>query len=157
MRIHVVAVGHRAPAWVQQGWEHFTQRLPTPVRPKLHRIAPGRRVGDRDSARRARDAEGQRILKQLPDPAHVVALEIEGSPWSSAELSARLAHWQQAGRDVYLLIGGPDGLAPACLGRANERWSLSPLTLPHALVQVLLAEALYRAWSIGAGHPYHRG
>ena len=86
----------------------------------------------------------------------MVALDVVGQGWDTQQLSKRLETWQQAGRDVYLLIGGPDGLAPACLERANERWSLSPLTLPHALVQVVLAEALYRAWSVTAGHPYHR-
>jgi 23S rRNA (pseudouridine1915-N3)-methyltransferase len=92
----------------------------------------------------------------LPQAAHVVALAVEGSAWSTHQLSDRLQVWQRAGRDVYLLVGGPEGLSPTCLARADERWSLSPLTLPHALVQVVLAEALYRAWSLVEGHPYHR-
>jgi 23S rRNA (pseudouridine1915-N3)-methyltransferase len=96
------------------------------------------------------------MLAVLPDRAHVVALDVAGSPWSSAQLSKRLMRWQRDRQDVYLLIGGSDGLASACLERAQERWSLGPLTLPHTLIQVVLAEALYRAWSVTQGHPYHR-
>lgn len=155
MRIHILAVANRAPDWVKLGFQEYVRRLPGPFRPQLQRIALGRRGRD-GGGERARAEEGQRILKAVPQTAHMVALDVSGSAWSTAQLSERLRGWQQAGRDVYLVIGGPDGLSPDCLARADARWSLSPLTLPHALVQVVLAEALYRAWSITAGHPYHR-
>ena len=154
MRTHILAVANRAPEWVRRGVDDYLRRLPAAYRPELRLIRPGRR--GRGDDERARTEEGQRILALLPGSAYVVALDVVGQGWDTQQLSKRLETWQQAGRDVYLLIGGPDGLAPACLERANERWSLSPLTLPHALVQVVLAEALYRAWSVTAGHPYHR-
>jgi 23S rRNA (pseudouridine1915-N3)-methyltransferase len=154
VRIRILAVANREPVWVKQGFDEYVRRLPGPYRPELRRIRLGRRGGGDDQ--RARDDEGQRVLAAVPAAAHLVALDVAGQAWTTAQLSARLQSWQQAGRDVYLLIGGPDGLAPACLERADQRWSLSPLTLPHALVQVVLAEALYRAWSVIEGHPYHR-
>lgn len=86
----------------------------------------------------------------------IVTLEVTGKPWSTSQLAGRLADWQMAGRDISLLVGGPEGLASACVDAADERWSLSALTLPHPLVRVLLAESLYRAWSVNANHPYHR-
>jgi len=157
MRIHIVAVGQRAPAWVQAGFEHYAQRLPAALRPRLQHIPLARRADKSTrSSQRARDEEGQRILKRLPLAAHVVALHVAGTGWSTRQLCERVKLWQRAGRDVYFVIGGPDGLSGACLERADELWSLSALTLPHALVRVVLAEALYRAWSIDAGHPYHR-
>src|SRR5687768_18291320 len=100
--------------------------------------------------------EGERMLAQVAAGAHVVALLENGKPWSTKELAAKLESWMQRGVPVALLVGGPDGLSPACTGRANERWSLSNLTLPHGLVRVIAAEALYRAWSLLENHPYHR-
>ena len=152
MHIHILAVANRVPDWVAQGTEQYLQRLPAGIRPRIHQLPLGR-GGD---PARARREEGERLLKVLPDQACVVALDVRGAAWSTARLAAELERWQHSGKDVYLLIGGPEGLAPACLERAEARWSLSALTLPHALVQVVLAEALYRAWSIAAGHPYHR-
>ena len=96
------------------------------------------------------------MLASLPNAAHVVALLETGKPWSTKELAAKLEAWMQHGAPVAFLVGGPDGLSPACVARANERWSLSNLTLPHGLVRVVAAEALYRAWSLLENHPYHR-
>ena len=96
------------------------------------------------------------MLKAIGERDQVIALEVQGKSWSTGDLAVNLQHWQGSGDNVSLLVGGPDGLAPTCLARADSRWSLSPLTLPHPLVRVLLAEQLYRAWSINAGHPYHR-
>jgi 23S rRNA (pseudouridine1915-N3)-methyltransferase len=100
--------------------------------------------------------EGERMLALVPQGAHVVALLEKGKAWSTRELAAKLESWMQLGAPVCLLVGGPDGLSPACVSRANERWSLSSLTLPHGLVRVVVAEALYRAWSLLENHPYHR-
>ena len=94
--------------------------------------------------------------KTLPEGDRVIALDVRGSAWSTEQLAEELSDWQMAGTNVSLLIGGPDGLSRDCLQRARQRWSLSALTLPHPLVRVVLAEQLYRAWTITAGHPYHR-
>jgi 23S rRNA (pseudouridine1915-N3)-methyltransferase len=155
MHIHILVAGNRPPDWVARGCEDYLKRLPAAARPRIQRLPPARR-GRGAGTSAARDAEGKRMLAVLPDRAHVVALDVAGSPWSSAQLSKRLMRWQRDRQDVYLLIGGSDGLASACLERAQERWSLGPLTLPHTLIQVVLAEALYRAWSVTQGHPYHR-
>ena len=155
MHIHILAVSNRPPAWVAQGCEDYLKRLPGAARPRIQRLPLARRRRGAGTSH-ARDEEGARMLAVLPDRAHVVALDVAGSAWTTAELSERLMGWQRGRQDVYLLVGGPDGLAPACLERATERWSLSSLTLPHALVQVVLAEALYRAWTVNQGHPYHR-
>lgn len=155
MRIHLLAVGRRMPAWVTAGYAEFARRMPPECRIMLKEIEPGRR-GKSDDATRAMAEEGARMLAALPKAARVIALDERGQIWSSADLSRRLQAWMQDGRDVALLIGGADGLAPAVGRRAETSWSLSKLTLPHALVRVLVSEQLYRAWSIHAGHPYHR-
>lgn len=122
----------------------------------LTEVPSGRRTKGADS-HRALQTEGRRMLAAIPSGAWVVALDERGQQWSSAELSERLVDWQQRGRDVAMLVGGPDGLASCCRERAHVTWALSRLTLPHALVRVVVAEQLYRAWSILANHPYHRG
>ena len=129
--------------------------MPPECRVTLKEIAPAKRSKGL-SAERMRGQEAERILAALPKGARVVALEVGGKAWSTEQLAGHLEHWQQEGRDVALLVGGPDGLDPACRGRADDLWSLSPLTLPHMLVRILLAEQLYRAWSITRGHPYHK-
>ncbi len=111
---------------------------------------------ERALVERATADEGKRIAAAIPDGAHVVALVENGKPWSTKELAAKLEGWSERGAPVAFLVGGPDGLSAEALARANERWSLSPLTLPHGLVRVVVAEALYRAWSVLQNHPYHR-
>jgi 23S rRNA (pseudouridine1915-N3)-methyltransferase len=116
-------------------------------------------LGQRSKAQpvdRAVNEEGKRMLATISDRQRVVALDVNGRGWSTEQLAEALRDWLQDGRDVTLLVGGPDGLASSCLARAEQRWSLSPLTLPHPLVRVLLAEQLYRAWTLTCGHPYHR-
>ncbi len=155
MRIHLVTVGQRPPAWVVQGYEDYARRLAAGTCLRLVEIPLARRRRHADLAR-LREQEGERMLAAIPKGGRVIALEVTGRAWDSETLAGRLAAWLQDGRDVCLLVGGPDGLAPACLERADERWSLSPLTLPHALVRVIVAEQIYRAWTIVHGHPYHR-
>jgi 23S rRNA (pseudouridine1915-N3)-methyltransferase len=155
MRIHFLAVGQRVPGWVEQGYEDFARRLPPECRLVLTEIAAARRTKNSEPGS-LRAAEGERLLAALPRGAQVVALDVRGTAWSTEQLAGRLAGWMQAGRDVALLAGGPDGLAPECLQRADATWSLSALTLPHALVRIVVAEQIYRAWTIYAGHPYHR-
>jgi len=155
MQIHLVAVGQRMPAWVAQGWETFAKRLPRDCALRLVELPVGRR-GRKGDARSALRDEGERMLAALPERVTVIALEVTGHAWSSPQLATQLERWRGSGRDVALLVGGPDGLAPTCLERAEQRWSLSPLTFPHMLVRVLVAEQLYRAWTLLSGHPYHR-
>jgi len=155
MQIHLIAVGTRMPAWVEQGYAEFAKRLASECAMRLVEIPPGRRSKGADLDRAVRE-EGERILKALPKGALVVALDVRGRLWSTQQLSARLKDWMQDGRDLALLVGGPDGLSQECRAVADLAWSLSPLTLPHALVRVLVAEQIYRAWSLLAGHPYHR-
>lgn len=156
MRIHLIAVGNRMPGWVVEGYRKYAERLPRECRLELKEIAPGSRAGKVD-VDRVLQTEGERMLAAIPSDALVIALDVQGNAWHTSALSKRLAEWLQNGHDVALLVGGPDGLAPACRDRAKLCWSLSSLTLPHALVRVVLAEQLYRAWTLVVGHPYHRG
>jgi 23S rRNA (pseudouridine1915-N3)-methyltransferase len=156
MLIHLLAVGDRMPAWVQQGFEDYAKRLPQGCRLHLTGIVAARR-GRNAPIARIREEETRRLLDAIPRGAHVVALEVDGARWSTEQLGQRLEAWLGGGRDIALLIGGPDGMTPAARSRADETWSLSPLTLPHPLVRVIVAEQLYRAWSLINNHPYHRG
>lgn len=155
MQLKVAAIGQRAPAWVESAWREYQRRMP-PVLPLELRELPLAHRGRHPDIERARRQEGESLLAAVPNGALVVALDTAGRAWSTAELAERLAAWMQDGRDVCFLIGGPDGYAADCLERADLRWSLGPLTLPHALVRVILAEQLYRAWAILNNHPYHR-
>jgi 23S rRNA (pseudouridine1915-N3)-methyltransferase len=144
------------PIWVKAGYEEFSRRLPPECNLKLVEVpAVKRRKGlaVADMLKR----EGERMLRSVPPRVRILTLEREGVAWSTETLATRLLFWMREGIDVALLIGGPDGLAPACLQRADERWSLSSLTLPHGLVRVIVAEQLYRAWTTLNNHPYHRG
>ncbi len=155
MRVLIVAVGDKPPAWVREGFGEYAKRLPRHLAPALLEVPPGDRGKGRDTAR-AIAVEGERVLSLLPDDAHVIALDERGKPWTSVFLSRQLGMWQQDGRDVAFLIGGPDGHAPAVLAHADHLWSLGPLTLPHMLVRLVLVEQVYRAWTLEQGHPYHR-
>jgi 23S rRNA (pseudouridine1915-N3)-methyltransferase len=155
MQIHLIAVGTRMPAWVTSGYEEYVRRMPHECELRLVEIPLSKR-GKNRSALQNRREEGKAMLAAIPAQATVVALDVRGKAWSTETLADRLQDWLQGGRDVALLVGGPDGLDDACLGRADLCWSLSALTLPHALVRVLLAEQLYRAWTVLQGHPYHR-
>jgi len=155
MRIGVIAVGTRMPDWVRQGVDEYSKRLPRELRPQWREIALARR-GRGSAAAQACAAEGEQILRALPAADRAIALEVGGSRISTEDLADQLRRWQQSGDNYSFLIGGPDGLSPACLARAHYRWSLSDLTLPHPLVRVVLIEQLYRAWTITANHPYHR-
>ena len=143
------------PGWVQAGYAEYAKRLPPECALQLVEIEPGHR-GKGANLDQARREEGDRLLKALPKGALAIALDERGEPWSTARLAAELSGWLAGGRDPALMVGGADGLAPACLQRAERRWSLSALTFPHPLVRIILAEQLYRAWSQIKGHPYHR-
>ena len=155
MQINLVAVGTRMPAWVNEGYREYARRLPRECALKLTEIPLARRARATPVARAVAE-EGKRMLAAVTPQQLVVALDVKGRAWSTQQLAEQLQGWLQDGRNPSLLVGGPDGLAPDCLARAEQRWSLSPLTLPHPLVRVLLAEQLYRAWTVVNGHPYHR-
>jgi 23S rRNA (pseudouridine1915-N3)-methyltransferase len=143
------------PAWAQAGWEEYARRFPPDLRLELKAVKAEPRTGGR-SAAALMAAEAERIQGAIPRGSRIVALDERGTALTSAGLAQRLDTWRQTADDVALLIGGPDGLDPALRSAAHERIRLSDLTLPHAMVRVLLAEQLYRAWSLNAGHPYHR-
>jgi 23S rRNA (pseudouridine1915-N3)-methyltransferase len=155
VRQHLIAVGSKMPGWVTAGYDEYAKRLRGELNLQLHEIPAGKRGKNADIARITAD-EGKRMLDATPGGAHVVALDVLGKSWSTEQLSDKLDEWMRGGRDVALYIGGPEGLAPEALARADERWSLSALTFPHPLVRVILAEQLYRAHSLLRGHPYHR-
>jgi 23S rRNA (pseudouridine1915-N3)-methyltransferase len=155
VKLKLIAAGTRMPSWVNEGFADYATRLPRECRLELTEIPLSRFRRSGDVARAVRD-EGERMLAALSGPDHVVALDVAGKPSDTAGVADLLDGWLHGGRDVAFLVGGPDGLAPDCIGRSRLRWSLSPLTLPHGLVRVLLAEQLYRAWTILQGHPYHR-
>ena len=155
LRLELISASNRQPGWVDEGAEDYAKRLRGRCTLEIKTVPLARRTAAVPVERAIQD-EGTRMLAAVPAGAHVVALLETGKPWSTQELASKLEGWMQRGAPVYLLVGGPDGLSPACTGRANERWSLSNLTLPHGLVRVIAAEALYRAWSLLENHPYHR-
>ena len=155
MKVHLVAVGTRMPAWVTEGFDEYARRMPREFPLNLVEIPPQRRTRNADIGR-IREMECRKLLDALPRGCRCIALDERGERWTTRELAARIEAWLADGRDVALLAGGPDGLGRACLQGAETHWSLSPLTLPHPLVRVLVAEQLYRAWSLLQGHPYHR-
>jgi 23S rRNA (pseudouridine1915-N3)-methyltransferase len=155
VKARLIAVGERAPVWVAQGFAEYQKRLSHWLPLDLIEIEPGLRGKGRDAARATVD-EGARVLAALPKSAHIAALDVRGKPHSSEQLAQRMEHWRGGGRDLAFLIGGPEGNAPEVLARADELWALGPLTLPHMLVRLVLAEQLYRAAALLANHPYHR-
>jgi 23S rRNA (pseudouridine1915-N3)-methyltransferase len=155
MHLHLIAIGTRMPSWIKTGFEEYAKRFPQECRLHLIEIEASKR-GKNFSIENLLREEGERMLNAVPKNSSIVTLEINGKQWDTPELSKQLKRWQLNGRDIALLIGAPEGLAPACLAKAEQRWSLSHLTLPHPLVRVIVAEQLYRAYSLLQGHPYHR-
>lgn len=156
MRIHLIATGTRMPDWINAGYREYARRLPHACRLELDEIALGKRAKNQPPDAALAD-EGRRMCTTIPRATAVVAMDSGGQAWSTEQLAQQLSEWLADGRDRALLIGGPDGLADVARQRADAAWSLSSLTLPHGLARVVTAEALYRAWSLLNGHPYHRG
>jgi 23S rRNA (pseudouridine1915-N3)-methyltransferase len=155
VRVVILSVGHRMPQWIQDGFHEYTRRMPPEIRVELVELKPGAR-GAGKNAERAKQDEGERMLQALPASAQLIALDEAGRSVSTRALSAMLSDWMRDAAAPVFAIGGADGLSDAVKRRAAKVVSLSALTLPHGLVRVLLAEQLYRAWSILARHPYHR-
>ncbi|MDT8991551.1 23S rRNA (pseudouridine(1915)-N(3))-methyltransferase RlmH [Curvibacter sp. APW13] len=154
MRLIIVAVGQRVPDWAQTAWDDYAKRFPHEIKVELKAVKTEPRGSKTLETLYA--AERARIEAAIPKGARVVALDERGTSLRTTALAQRLKDWQLGGCDVALVIGGPDGLDPAFREAAHERIRLSDLTLPHAMVRVLLIEQLYRAWSVNANHPYHR-
>ncbi|WP_449466378.1 23S rRNA (pseudouridine(1915)-N(3))-methyltransferase RlmH [Stenotrophomonas humi] len=155
MKARLIATGERAPSWVAQGFAEYQKRLSHWLPLELVEIEPGLRGKGRDPKRAIED-EGKRVLAALPKNAYVVALDVPGRQLSSEQLAQRLEHWRSQGRDLAFLIGGPEGHAAEVSAIADEKWSIGPLTLPHMLVRLVVAEQVYRAAAMLANHPYHR-
>jgi len=155
MRLTLIAAGTRMPAWIDQGYEEYARRLGSDCRLQLVEIPLGKRTRGSPNVQ-AKEDEGQRMLRRVAAGDRVVAMEVSGKSLDTEGLARCLEDWRQDGRNVAMLIGGPDGLSAACLNKAEFKLSLSALTLPHGMVRVLLAEQIYRAWSLLHNHPYHR-
>ena len=155
MRLLLASVGQRPPAWAEAAYDDFAKRFPPELRLELKAVKAEPRTSGKTAAQ-LMAAEAQRLDTAVPKGARRVVLDERGARLTTVQLAERLRFWLGDGRDVALLVGGPDGLDPALKASADETLRLSDLTLPHAFVRVLLAEALYRAWSVTANHPYHR-
>lgn len=155
MKVKILAVGQKMPAWVDAGVQEYSKRLPKELGVQWYDIAASKRP-KQYNVQQVKAQEAERIQRHIHSQDLLVALEVKGKAWSTEQLALHWQDWQQQGRDLCLLIGGPDGLAPELSAKAQWQWSLSALTLPHPLVRVILAEQLYRAWTLMAGHPYHK-
>ena len=155
MQLLIVAVGHKMPDWIETGFGEYAKRMPADCRIVLREIKPEQRSGSRTAAT-VMQLEAARIEAALPKGCRIIALDERGKDVTTVQLAEQLTTWQQTGGDVAFLIGGADGLDPALKAKAQGMLRISSLTLPHGMVRVLLAEQLYRAWSITQNHPYHR-
>lgn len=155
MRIRLLTITHKSPAWIKEGYNEYAKRLPHTCGLELIEIPAEKRTSHAD-IKRLTEKEGDKILAMVKPGHFIIALDLSGKLWSTIQLSTQLADWLQNGVNVDLLIGGPDGLSQKCLEKANQRWCLSPLTFPHFIVRLIVAEQIYRAYSILQQHPYHR-
>lgn len=155
MRIHLIAVGKKMPEWVNSGFSEFSKRMPPELQINLVEITPSVRNKTTPIEKNIKE-EGKRIQSAIPSNSRLIVLDEKGKNFSSVELSKKMEEWFPQGQDIAIVIGGADGIDDRIKQQANESWSLSSFTLPHALVRVIVAEQLYRAWSILKGHPYHR-
>ncbi len=155
MRIRLIAIGHKMPEWVTAAWNDYTKRLPQYCSLELIEIPAEKRTKNSDISQLVL-REGEKILREVSSSNRLVALEVKGQSWSTEKLSQQLNLWMQEGRNIDLIVGGPDGLSSVCLQKAEIKWSLSALTLPHPLVRIIVAEQIYRAVSLLQNHPYHR-
>lgn len=155
MRIRLIAVGNKMPGWVTDGYEEYARRMPRDCAVELVELPLAPR-GKSSSAAVAMEREAQAVQAAIGKGDRVIALEVTGRPWSTEQLAQKLQDWRMSGANYSLLIGGPDGLAPQCRALAESQWSLSPLTLPHPLVRIVVIEQLYRAYTILHNHPYHK-
>ena len=155
MRIKLISVGSKMPGWVEEGYKEYSRRLGQDIKLELVEIPLNRRSKGAD-VKRLQEKEASQMLAAVGQGDLVVTMEIKGKAWSTEQLADKMGDWLHSGRNVSLLVGGPEGLHSSCMTQADLRWSLSPLTLPHPMVRVIVAEQVYRAWSILQNHPYHK-
>jgi len=155
MKIRLLTITHKSPSWIQEGYREYAKRLPHSCSLELIEIPAEKRSANAD-LKRLTEREGEKMLDAIKSNHLVIALDVKGQLMTTEQLAGQLAHWQQGGRNIDLLVGGPEGLSPDCLKKAEIAWSLSPLTFPHILVRLIVAEQIYRAWSMLNQHPYHR-
>ena len=155
MKIELLAVGTKPPAWIKEGVAEYQKRMPRECAFEIREIAVAKRFKN-DSLDRLKQEEEKGIRKQYVKGARLVALDREGSIWSTADLADKMKQWMNNYSHIQMVIGGPDGLSKSCLDDMDDTWSLSRLTFPHFLVRILVAEQLYRAWSMLNNHPYHK-
>ena len=155
MKIHLLTIGQSMPSWIEQGYAEYAKRLPAECALQLIELPASKRYKNHP-IEKIQAEEATRLLSAVPKNGHIIALDERGALWNTQQLAQKLTQWQQDGDDIALLVGGPDGLTAECKQKAKDLWSLSPLTLPHGLVRILIAEQIYRAWSIQQRHPYHR-
>jgi len=155
MKVHLIAVGKKMPEWINSGYAEFSKRMPPELQIDLIEITPSVRNKTTPTEKNIKE-EGKRIQSAIPANSRLIVLDEKGKNFGSIALSKKMESWLPMGQDIVLVIGGADGIDPKIKQQADEKWSLSSFTLPHALVRVVVAEQLYRAWSILKGHPYHR-
>ena len=155
MKIHLIAVGKKIPEWVNTGYAEFSKRMPPELQITLIEISPSIRNKSTPIEKNIKE-EGKRIQSAIPANSKLIILDEKGKKFSSIDLSKKMESWFPMGQDIAIIIGGADGIDLTIKQQADELWSLSSLTMPHALVRIFIAEQLYRAWSILKGHPYHR-
>ncbi|MCK5820150.1 MAG: 23S rRNA (pseudouridine(1915)-N(3))-methyltransferase RlmH [Psychromonas sp.] len=155
MKIQLIAVGTKMPDWVEKGYQEYARRFPNELKLELLEIPAGKR-GKNADIQRILKKEGELTLSAIPKGNKIVTLEVTGKPWTTPQLAQAMTKWQLDACNISLLIGGPEGLSPECIARSQQRWSLSALTLPHPLVRIIVAESLYRAYTLTINHPYHR-
>lgn len=156
LKINLIAVGNKMPDWINKGVSEYQKRLPRNFELVITEIPQARRSKANSDIARLCDREGKAQLNAVSKGQQVVALDVKGKAWSTEALAKKIDTLMTEGRDIALLVGGPDGLSEECLETADEIWSLSALTLPHTIVRIVVAEQVYRVWSVLAGHPYHR-
>lgn len=155
MKIQLIAVGTKMPDWVEKGYQEYARRFPKEMQLELLEINAGKR-GKNADIKRILKKEGELTLAAIPPGNKIVTLEVTGQAWKTEQLANEMRKWQLDARNISLLIGGPEGLSPECIAAAEQRWSLSALTLPHPIVRIIVAESLYRAYTLTINHPYHR-
>jgi len=155
MKIRILTITHKSPSWIQEGYNEYAKRLPPSCMLELIEVSAEKRTARAD-LKRITEREGNKLLSLIKDNHHVIALDVKGKSWTTEQLAEQLGEWHLGGRNIDLLIGGPDGLSPSCLQKSKTKWSLSSLTFPHFLVRLIVAEQIYRAWTIMMKHPYHR-
>ncbi len=155
MKIYLLAIGSKMPTWVNQAYQEYAQRLPSKCSLELIEI-PAIKRNKNTNIKDVKKKEAEKLKRAIPPHCRVIALDEKGSLWSTKQLAVRMQDWMMGGANIALLVGGPDGLTSEILGLAQEKWSLSNLTFPHPLVRVILAEQIYRAYTVTENHPYHR-